>query len=78
MNKERCVIIMPVVCLCRLDCSCFIISGKRPFVCDICGSAFSQRASLRTHISSVHEGKSSYGKVIFLLSLHNSANFFEL
>ncbi|KAA0195450.1 hypothetical protein FBUS_02138 [Fasciolopsis buskii] len=29
--------------------------GKRPFVCDSCGSAFSEAAVLRKHKLSVHE-----------------------
>lgn len=35
------------------------VSGRRPFVCDACGSTFAQLSSLKSHKSSVHEGKFS-------------------
>lgn len=39
--------------------SYFFLPGKRPFVCDVCGSTFSQLTHVRTHKSTVHEGKCS-------------------
>ena len=33
---------------------------KKPFKCDICGYSFSEKGSLKKHITSVHEGKKPF------------------
>ena len=34
--------------------------GKKPFMCEVCGSKFSEKGDLSSHIAIVHEKKLSF------------------
>lgn len=39
----------------RVWCS-FLCPGKKPYICDVCGKAFSRKGHIKGHIAAVHDG----------------------